>query len=94
MTKGKGNGHGGGDLIVNLHGEVMKLRETLARQHQEQQRWNRDMEHRFREMATATGRYHRETDGHLVRIARMIGHLGDRVSDHERRLSAVEAKVG
>ena len=106
MNKGNGNGKGGRDLIVNLHGEIAELREAMARHHQESEGRHQEMAGQFQEMArnlqqmarnqhqmaTAMVRHHRETDQHLVRITRMLGHLGDRLNDHEQRLSAVEAK--
>jgi hypothetical protein len=94
MVKGNGNGKGGGDLVVNLHGEVAELREAFKRQREDMERRHQEMERWHREMAATVVRHHRETDHHLGRIARMLGHVGDRLNDHERRLTAVEEKVG
>jgi len=46
------------------------------------------------DLRQALARQHQETDQHIGRIARMLGAVGDRLSDHERRLAKVEAKVG
>lgn len=83
MADKKGNGQQGVDLIVRLHAEVMELGSVLDRQHAENVRHHEEQR-----------RQHDEMKSHIRRMAEMIMAVADKLSDHERRLSAVEAKVG
>jgi len=80
MAKKSGNGKQGGDLVVELHSAVVDLQQALTRHHRETQ--------------DTLARHHEETDRHLGRVSRMLIAVGDRLGDHERRLAAVEAKIG
>ena len=79
MSKGNGNGGRGGDLLVNLHAEVVDLRTSLASNHRETEAAMGAMKaamaamaRQFQETTAMTARHHQQTDQHLGRIAQML----------------------
>lgn len=83
MAEKNGNGQQGMDLLVRLHMEVLELSKAFDRQHQENVRHHEEQK-----------RQYEETQSHIRRMAEMVLAIADKLSDHERRIAAVEAKVG
>ena len=97
---GNGNGHSGGDVIVTLHSAVVHMQDSMVRHHGEtQEAFGRVQETFVRMQETLVrmqetfSRHHKESMEDVSKIAEILGAVGDKLKDHERRLAAVEAKV-
>jgi len=84
----KGNGQQGMDLIVMLHAEVLELSRAFDRQHQENVRHHEEQKRHYEEQK----RQYEELKSHVRRMAEILVGVGDRLNDHDRRLSAIESK--